>query len=150
VVGPRNRTADIRNVTRRAALVAAAFSLHSLAVRILEGPGPFSAAGTSVVRVVVSYWVAALSVGAIVGMGLPLGRTALGAGLLGGLGGAAVVAASAFAFVTPDQWASVVPTAVLAVGLIGGPLCGLVIWAAYLPERPRPTRRRVAQSRRAP
>ena len=102
------------------------YSGAALVMFLVRGFAPFLADGISFPRVLAMYWLGGLGGGLLYGLLLPLGRSLLGAMLLGFLVTVPVAAAASLLI----QRQSHVPGPVLVVSFAAvlGPLAGAIVW----------------------
>jgi hypothetical protein len=107
---------------------ACCYAVYVLVLWLLRGAEPFREAGTTLAFVVASYFGAGLGSGAIVGLLLPLGRSRIGAALVGLF--AAVPAFFAFGMAAEpgSAWFTSMPKYALIAAVVMGPPAGLIMW----------------------
>ena len=111
-------------------LIATAFSAWVMLLFMLRGDAPFAKHGTSIAAVLGMYYTAAVIVGALVGVLLPLARAGrTGAALTGIVAGMALYGSVQFAFNGFSSWG---PGDTFVV-LFAGPLFGVPAGLAYRP-----------------
>lgn len=103
----------------------ATYIVFVIGLFLLRGPGPFERSGTTLPKVVAAYAIGGLVGGAVFGILLPLGRTRVGAALLG-----LVVALPVMHVISLAVDLEGVPrlTVVLLSAVALGPMCGVGLW----------------------
>lgn len=115
---------NLKSGIRWGARYAVAYSAIALLILLLRGQAAFAEADTTFLRVLLFYWAGGLTGGVLVGLLWPLGRSRVGAALLGAIVGVPVGCMAMLVVTPPSRWhESVVVAAVL--GLILGPFFGL-------------------------
>ena len=109
---------------RWALIYASVYSALVGLIAVFIGPGPFERANTTLLSVLLVYWGGGLIAGVIVGLLLPIGRSTVGAALIGGVAGVPVACAAMLATTQPAKWVETLPVAAV-LGLVLGPLFGL-------------------------
>ena len=104
--------------------MAAAFSLFVGAQALLDGGASVRGSGTSVGRVIATYWVAGVGAGAVLGLLRPMLPRALGRALAGWVCGAVVYGCIGLA---RDGWTPELPRMAATLGLLVGVPAALIL-----------------------
>ena len=103
--------------------MATAFSVYVLLLTLLRGSARFETYGMTTWGIIATYYGAGLAVGALVGVLRPLTRWALGAVMVGAVGGICVYGAIAYAMDGRLE-----PDFALTVGPLVGGAAGYITW----------------------
>ena len=107
---------------------AAVYSAVGTVLYVLRGPDLLAGYGLTFVEMLASYVAGGLVGGVVVGLFLPMGRTAVGAALLGFIAVLPFCFAAALTMTEPAQWSSEIPLVPLVTAALLGPLSGLGTW----------------------
>lgn len=115
---------NIRTGLRWATLYACVYSAIVIVIALLRRATTLDQAGTSILAVLGVYWVGGLTAGLLVGVLLPIGRTTIGATVIGAVAGIPIACAATLVVTPSDQWGENLPVGV-GLGILFGAVFGL-------------------------
>lgn len=110
---------------------ATAYSLYVLGLFALRGSQPFERQSTSVLSVILAYYVAALLAGTVIGILLPLGHSKWGKALIGSVASIPVYASAAISVQGFAPWSTLEVVLLLLVSVGFGSIVGLAIHSVF-------------------